>query len=125
MARRSVYVLEAAVRRRSAGPGDGPAPSRLGAYVCVLALYLAFAGVLLGFGYGLWPALAGASAACVVAGEVSRRVVTAGMAPVPGPGDASVQVPGVAELLADLARVLDRAGPGPGPGQPGGGRRGG
>jgi hypothetical protein len=95
-------------------PGIDPASSRLGAYICVLALYLAFTGVLLGFGYGLWPALVGASTACVVAGEVSRRVITAGIASALSPAIISAPHAGLADLLVDLGRVLDRSRPVPG-----------
>lgn len=82
-----------------------PASSRLGAFICVLALYLGFAGALIGLGYGLWPAITGAATACVVAGEVARRIITAGTGPgagLPGPGS------GLPELLRELFRVMDR-----------------
>jgi hypothetical protein len=98
-------------------PARDPAPSRLGAFICVLALYLAFAGSLMVLGYGLWAALAGATTACVVAGEVARRVITAGTAVV---GDPASTVPGLGsglvDLLGDISRVLDR---GVDPGAPG------
>ena len=73
----------------------------------------------MGLGYGLWAALAGATTACVVAGEVARRVITAGTAPVVGP-DGAVTGPGsgLADLLSDISRVLER-GSGD-PGAPGG-----
>jgi hypothetical protein len=102
MARTFVVFSRRAVSRRPQGPRANPSPSRLAAYICVLGLYLAFAGVLLGFRYPLWAALAGASTACVVAGEVSRRVITAGVTPADPPG-------GLAGVLADLTRVLELA----------------
>jgi hypothetical protein len=71
-------------------------------------LYLAFAGTLIGLGYGLWAALAGATTACVVAGEVARRVITAGTAPAAGPGGtASAGGSALAELLRDISRALE------------------
>jgi hypothetical protein len=97
MARTFVVFSRRAVSRRLSGPRADPSPSRLAAYICVLALYLAFAGVLLGFRYPLWAALAGASTACVVAGEVSRRVITAGVTPADPPA-------GLAGVLADLTQ---------------------
>jgi hypothetical protein len=98
-------------------PSD-PAPSRLVAFLCVLGLYLGFAGVLIGLGYGLWPAIAGAATACVVAGEVARRVITAGTTP---GGDLTVTSSGLPELLRDIIRVADRGSPLGGPGD--GGRK--
>jgi hypothetical protein len=106
-------VGSAADRRRA--PGPDPAPSRLGAFICVLALYLAFAGALMGLGYGLWAALAGATTACVVAGEVARRVISAGTAPVvESDNQAAGAGSALAELLRDISRALER-----GPGDPG------
>ena len=97
-------VITVGVGRRSNRQDPG-ASSRVGAFVCVLGLYLAFAGTLIALGYGLWPALAASATACVVAGEVARRVITAGTAPV-DPG--ALPAPGVAELLMDISRILDR-----------------
>lgn len=102
MARTFAVLSQRALSRHPEGPRADPSPSRLAAYICVLGLYLAFAGVLLGFRYPLWAALAGASTACVVAGEVSRRVITAGMTPADPPA-------GLAGLLADLTRTLELA----------------
>jgi hypothetical protein len=87
----------------------GEQRNRLVAFICVLGLYLAFAGTLIGLGYGLWPALAGATTACVVAGEVARRVITAGTAPAVGPvGAAPGLGSGLADLLGDISRALER-----------------
>jgi|HubBroStandDraft_5_1064220.scaffolds.fasta_scaffold442049_1 hypothetical protein len=97
---------------RQHAPDQDPASSRLGAFICVLALYLAFAGALMGLGYELWAALAGATTACVVAGEVARRVITAGSAPAVGPADPAPGLgSGLASLLSDIARALERGGP--------------
>lgn len=99
----SVTRASGGKRRRQSTPD--PASSRLGAFICVLALYLGFAGALIALGYGLWPAIAGAATACVVAGEVARRVITAGTmsgGDLLGPGS------GLPELLRDLFRVMDR-----------------
>jgi hypothetical protein len=92
-----------------------PAPARLTAFICVLTLYLGFAGTLIGLGYGLWPALAGATTACVVAGEVARRVISAGTAPAMEPAGTAGLGSGFAELLSDISRALERGG-GPGAG---------
>lgn len=101
-------TVHSAAKRRHA-PDRDPAPSRLGAFICVLALYLAFAGALMGLGYGLWPALAGATTACVVAGEVARRVITAGTAPAVGPASMAPGLgSGFADLLSDISRALER-----------------
>jgi hypothetical protein len=97
-------VITAASRRPNRQ--DPGAPARVGAFVCVLALYLGFAGALIALGYGLWPALGAAATACVVAGEVARRVITAGTAPADGP--AAPLAPGLPELLMGISRVLDR-----------------
>ena len=90
-------------------PGQEPEPpSRLGAFVFVLTLYLAFAGALIGLGYGLWPALAAATAACVVAGEVARRVITGGT--VPAAGTTAPGTDALPDLLRDLSRILESGG---------------
>jgi hypothetical protein len=74
-----------------------------------LALYLAFAGVLIVLRYGLWPALASATTACVIAGEVARRVITAGTAPVVEPASAMAGLgSGLPELLRDISRILEQ-----------------
>ena len=98
----------AAAADQQPSPAPDPAPSRLGSFICVLALYLGFAGALIALGYGLWPALAGATTACVVACEVACRIITAGTATasgIPAPGS------GLPELLRDVSRILDRGAP--------------
>jgi len=108
--------VDAAAAGRQLPPPRDPAGPRLGAFTGVLAMYLLFTGLLITLGYGLWPALAGATTACVVAGEVARRVITAGTAPAvgpagPGPGLGS----GLPELLRDVSRLLDHRGGGAAP----------
>jgi hypothetical protein len=84
-----------------------PAFPRLGAFICVFGLYLGFAGGLIALGYGLWPAIGGAATACVVAGEVARRIITASAAPDAGLLGSGAGLP---ELLSDIVQVMDRRG---------------
>jgi hypothetical protein len=104
----------AAVGDQQRPPGPDPAPSRLSAFICVLALYLAFAGALIAFGYSLWAALAGATTACVVAGEVACRIITADATPT------AMRRSGLPDLLRDVSTILDR---GSAPQDPGGRQR--